>query len=73
MERREVTRVLSDAARIRVHNDPTAWHALLLLHGLQPGARVPRGHSLLRCTSHARAALAAAVALALMTGALRTS
>lgn len=77
--RREVCRLLTDAVdgAVRVKNDSTAWAALCELHGgagvadLKPkrrkGVVVESGGPLGEVRSHARAALAVAVAFSLRT------
>jgi hypothetical protein len=65
MLRMDICRILSDAChgQIRVRNDATAWAAVLHLHGGPDAAK--KGGSLHGVKSHARAALAAAVAACL--------
>ncbi len=73
--RRDVCAILTDAVHgvVRVKNDATAWAALVLLHGegsdrklkKRKGVVVEEGGAIGGVTSHARAALAVAVAFAL--------
>ena len=75
LTRHEVCRILTDATHgeVRVRNDATAWAALVLLHGpdcdrrpkTKKGQIVATGGPLGSITSHARAALAVAVAWSL--------
>lgn len=72
LTRREVCLALTDAVQntVRVKNDATAWAALVLLHGegsdrkpkRKAGKVIDAGGALGTVTSHARAALAVAVA-----------
>lgn len=74
--RRDVCALLTDSVHgvVRVKNDATAWAALVLLHGdgadrkpkRKKGVVVDAGGPLGSVTSHARAALAVAVAYVLM-------
>lgn len=77
LTRREVCRVLTDAAHLdtkdRVKNDATAWAVLVLLHGegsdkkprMRKGQVIEPGGCLGAVKSHERAALAVAVAFAI--------
>lgn len=83
LTRIEVCKTLTEATHgaVRVRNNATAWAALVLLHGedsdrkpkRKKGVVIDQGGPLGEVSSHARAALAVAVAFALRTEALRAA